>query len=239
MGSFHGCFTCSHHILVCGKAPPSILAQQTACGQVTACSGSAGRVFVQPWTPQAPTFIFPLVERRAPATTGRKLKPHRGTRGVSVASTFKNAAAAVCGSLPPRPKRRPNVHTWSEGLPDHPRCVPEDRGCEALGDPHQAGPIHLHDLVVHFDSGPPTNESRVNLFDYSEIGNVNKKETARRETNKAAYRFTLVVKLERRSTLLQSHVSTAALPDCCITKRQKRRGTKQSGRTNEDTRDVP
>lgn len=121
-------------------------------------------------------------------------------------------------------QRKGNVagygHTWSERLPDHPRRVPEDRGCETLGDPHQAGPIHLHDLVVHFDPGPPTIESSINLFDYSAISNVNNNETARRETNKAAYRFTLVVKLERRPTLLQSQISTAMVPDCCITKRE-------------------
>lgn len=114
------------------------------------------------------------------------------------------------------------VRNWSEVLPDHPRCVPEDRGCKTLGDPHQAGPVHLHDLVVHFDPGPPTIESAVNLFDHSEIGNTDNSETARWEADKTAYRFTLVVKLERPPTLPWSQISTAMVPDCCVTKRQKR-----------------
>lgn len=43
-------------------------------------------------------------------------------------------------------------------LPDHPRCVPEDGGGEALGDAHKTGPIHLHDLVVHLDPEGHTGE---------------------------------------------------------------------------------
>lgn len=38
-------------------------------------------------------------------------------------------------------------------LPDDSWCVPEDWGSKALSDAHQTGPIHLHDLVIHFDSG--------------------------------------------------------------------------------------
>lgn len=29
--------------------------------------------------------------------------------------------------------------------------IPQDGGCKALGDSHQTGPIHLHNLIVHFD----------------------------------------------------------------------------------------
>lgn len=71
-----------------------------------------------------------------------------------------------------------HVHTWPEGSPDHPRRVPEDRGCETLGDPHQAGAVHLHDLVVDFDPGRPTNQSSVNLFDDSETARVNNNQRA-------------------------------------------------------------
>ena len=45
-------------------------------------------------------------------------------------------------------------------VPDHSGCVPEDGGSEALGDAHQAGPIHLHDLVIHLD--PDTKKNVVN-----------------------------------------------------------------------------
>lgn len=50
-------------------------------------------------------------------------------------------------------------------LPDHPRCVPEDGGSEALSDAHQAGPIHLHDLVIHFDPDGHTSESVIKHFE--------------------------------------------------------------------------
>lgn len=35
--------------------------------------------------------------------------------------------------------------------PDGAAGVAEDRGGQALGDAHQAGPVHLHDQVVHLD----------------------------------------------------------------------------------------
>lgn len=35
--------------------------------------------------------------------------------------------------------------------PDGAAGVAEDRGGQALGDAHQAGPVHLHDQVIHLD----------------------------------------------------------------------------------------
>lgn len=49
-------------------------------------------------------------------------------------------------------------------LPDHSWRVPEDGGSEALGDAHQAGPIHLHDLVIHLDPDVHTSESSIQHF---------------------------------------------------------------------------
>lgn len=44
-------------------------------------------------------------------------------------------------------------------LPYDPRCVPEDGGRKTLCDTHQAGPIHLHNLVVHLD--PNTHNHKI------------------------------------------------------------------------------
>lgn len=46
MEPFIGSLTC--HILVHGKAPLSILVEQTASGRVAACSGASGRVWFGP-----------------------------------------------------------------------------------------------------------------------------------------------------------------------------------------------
>lgn len=40
--------------------------------------------------------------------------------------------------------------------PDGAAGVAEDRGGQALGDAHQAGPIHFHDQVVHLDPSAHT-----------------------------------------------------------------------------------
>ena len=48
-------------------------------------------------------------------------------------------------------------------VPDHSRRVPEDGGGEALGDAHQTGPIHLHDLVIHLDPDTHTDESSISF----------------------------------------------------------------------------
>lgn len=137
-------------------------------------------------------------------------------------------------------------------LPDDPRCVPEDGGGEALGDAHKTGPIHLHDLVIHLDPDGHTGErtvqqSFVQVFpsltcDLPEHSNITEtcaakqqQEATRHKTNWLIMHSTLSSKLQRSQTLLQSQISSSALPDCCLMKRQRRWGSKQNRRANQDT----
>lgn len=53
------------------------------------------------------------------------------------------------------------------------------------------------------------------------------------QTNWPIMHFTLFSTLQQWQTLLLSQIPTAIAPDYCLTKRLKRRGTKQSRRANE------
>lgn len=231
MGSCHGCFTCSCHILVCGKGPLSILAEQTACGHVTTCSGSAGRVFVQPWTPQAPTLIVPLLQRRAPAPTGRKFKAQPGLGTFTSLDVRKHGSCSlwISGSMA-ETFRMCNGKEMQLDV-----CVPGVRAYLTTPDvflsteaaklwvtPTRLVPststIWSFTLIL---ARPQTKAALISLIIPRSLTSTTA-ETAGRETNKAAYRFTLVVKLERRPALLRSQISTAMVPDRCITKRRKR-----------------
>lgn len=223
MGSCHDCFTCSCHILVCGKGPLSILAEQTARGHVTTCPGSARRVFVQPWTPQAPTLIVPLLQRRAPATTGRRFKAQRGLGTFtscslwisgSTAETFrmcngKEMQLDVCMPGVRAYLTTPDVFLSTEAAK---LCVTPTRLVPSTST------IWSFTVIL---ARPQTKAALISLIIPRSLTSTTA-ETAGRETNKAAYRFTLVVKLERRPALLRSQISTAMVPDRCITKRRKR-----------------
>lgn len=70
----------------------------------------------------------------------------------------------------------------------------------------------------------------------SHVDLCSKTTTRRHEwlTRRLIVHSTLFPELQQCQTLLGSQISTAITPDYCLTKRQRRRGTKQSRRVNED-----
>lgn len=84
------------------NSPLSILAEQTACGQLTTCSGSAGRVFVQ----DAPRLIFP----RLPSASHNRKEAEATARGSGRVQTLQlqpvagaSEASRVCSGAQMQP----------------------------------------------------------------------------------------------------------------------------------------
>lgn len=135
--------------------------------------------------------------------------------------------------------------------PDHSWCVPEDGGGEALRDTHQTRPVHLHDLVIHLDPDKHTHKWKVNtshnnpvqvLLSWFQPRKTQNKmllwlNMHKGQTNWPIINIHIILQITHRKkcqTVLWSQISTVVAPDYYLTERQKRWGSKQTRRANED-----